>query len=111
MLSLDECRMVLGSVADNKSDDEIARLREQAMAVARIVIRTYFGAATAASSPDCIAGPFNGAQDSLVEQNDGTESKGRRGRRRPDGLRRRPVSQVANSRAEQRPRGKKTTQS
>jgi hypothetical protein len=44
MLSLDECRIALGSMADDKSDDEIGRVREQAAAVAGIVIRTYFGA-------------------------------------------------------------------
>jgi hypothetical protein len=49
MLSLDACRMTLGALADDKSDDEIARIREQAIAVARIVIRTYFGAAPAAA--------------------------------------------------------------
>jgi hypothetical protein len=103
--------MVLGALADNKSDDEIARMREQAMAVARIVIRTYFGAAPAASSPGCAARPFEGTQDSLVEQDDGTKLNGRRGQRRPHRVRRRPVSQVANSRGERRPRGERTTQS
>jgi hypothetical protein len=44
--------MTLGALAEGKSDDEIARMREQAMAVARIVIRTYFGTASAASSRD-----------------------------------------------------------
>jgi len=102
--------MALGGLADNKSDDEIARIREEAMAVARIVIRTYLGAATAASSHDCTARPFDGAQDSLVEQDDGTKRKGPKGRR-PHRVRRPPVSRVANSRAERRPRGEKTTQS
>jgi len=40
MLSLDECRMALGSLADDKSDDQVARMRDHAAAVARIVIRT-----------------------------------------------------------------------
>ena len=111
MLSLDACRTVLGALADNKSDDEIARMREQAMAVALIVIRTYLGPATAASSPGCTARPLDGAQDSLVESDDGTELKGPRGRHRPHRVRRRPISQVANSRAKRQPRDEKTTQS
>jgi hypothetical protein len=102
--------MALGALADSKSDDEIARMREQAMAVARIVIHTYLGAATAASSPSRTARLFDGAQDSLVEQDDGAKRKGPKGRR-SHRVRRRPVSQVANSRAERRPRGEKTTRS
>lgn len=111
MLSLDACRIALGALADNKSDDEIALAREQAMAVARIVIRTYFGAAPAASSPTRAAGPFNGARDALDEQDEGTRLDGRGGRRRPSLARRRRVSQVANTRGERRPRGERTTQS
>jgi hypothetical protein len=86
-------------------------MREQAMAVALIVIRTYFGAAPTASSPGCAAQPFDGVQDSLIEQDDGTKPNGRGGQRRSHRVRRRPVSQVANSRAERRPRGEKATQS
>jgi hypothetical protein len=111
MLSLDACRLALGALADNKSDDEIARMREQAMAVARIVIRTYFGALPAASSSAGATRPFDGARDSLDEQDDGTMLNGREGRRRPRRVRRRPVSQVANSRGDRRPRDEKTTQS
>jgi hypothetical protein len=103
--------MVLGALADGKSDDEIARMREQAMAVARIVVRTYFGSAPAATLPGCAARPFDGAQDSLVEPGDGTQLKGPSGRHRSHRVRRRPVSQVANSRAERRRRGEKTTRS
>lgn len=81
MLSLDECRKVLGSLADNKSDDEIARMREQAEAVARVVIRTYIGHQRAASSLGSAAVLSGHAQDSLAEQNGTTnESKGRRRR-------------------------------
>lgn len=110
MLSLDACRMALGALAESKSDDEIARMREQAMAIARIVIRTYFGAVPAASSPADATQPLNSARDSLDEQDDGTMLNGREGRRRPRRVRRRPV-QVANSRGDRRPRGEKTTQS
>lgn len=81
MLSLDECRRVLGSLADNKSDDEIARMREQAEAVARVVIRTYIGHQRAASSPASAAVLSGHTQDSLAEQNGTTnESKGPRRR-------------------------------
>ena len=108
MLSLDACRMALGALADNKSDDEIARMREQAMAVARIVIRKYYGAAPAASSPTHAARPFDGTRE-LDDRDDGTRLNSRRRPRRVQ--RRRPVSQVADSRSERRPRGAKTTQS
>jgi hypothetical protein len=109
MLSLDACRSALGALADNKSDEEIARMREQASAVARIVIRTYFLAPPAGSI--CIAGPFDCARDPVVEQDDGIKEPKRPEGRRPHQGRRRPVSQVANSRAERRPRGEKTTRS
>ena len=111
MLSLDECRMALGSLADNKSDDEVARMREQAATVARIVIRTYLWASSTAPSPSGAARPPGDAQDSLVEQNDGTNLNRHDGRRRRRRLRQRPVGQPHNSRGEQRLRGESTTQS
>jgi hypothetical protein len=94
-----------------KSDDEIARMREQAAAVARIVIRTYFGASRAATSPGGTAWPPDGTLESLVEQNDGIELNLHKIRRRRHQLRRRPVSQVASSGGGRRPRGDSTTQS
>lgn len=81
MLSLHECRIALGSLADNKSDDEIATMREQAAAIARIVIRTYFGASGEPSSYGDAAAPLGGAPDSLVEQNDGSDVRRRESRR------------------------------
>jgi hypothetical protein len=93
MLSLEECRTALGSLADHKSDAEIARMREQAAAVARIVIRTYFGRSSAAAPPCDTARLPADAQDSLVEQNDGTRlNRHRVGRRRRKGERHRNPS-------------------
>jgi hypothetical protein len=110
MLSLEECRIALGSLADNKSDDEIARMREQASAIARIVIRTYFGATSEPSSYGDAVGRLGGAPDSLVEQNDGTELSRHNRRRHRHRVRRRPVRQAANSHGERRPRGESTMQ-
>lgn len=111
MLSLEECRTALGSLADHKSDDEIARMREQAAAVARIVIRTYFGQSSAASSPGGAAWPSDLVQDSLVEQKEGTSPNRHKGRRRRHRVRRCPIGQADNSRGEQRARGETTTRS
>jgi hypothetical protein len=105
MLSLDECRVALGSLADKKSDDEIAFMREQAAAIARIVIRTYFGAMSEASLHGDAAEPFRGATDSLVEQNDGTELGRHKGRRHCRRGRGRPTNQAASSRGKRRLRG------
>jgi hypothetical protein len=110
MLSLDECRIALGSLADNKSDDEIARMREQAAAVARIVIRTYFGAMSEPSSYGDVAGPLGGAPGSLVEQNDGSELNRHKRRRHRRRSRRRRVGQAANSDRERRLRGESSMQ-
>ena len=108
MLSLEDCRTALGSLADHKSDDEIARIREQAAAVARIVIRTYFGQSSAASSPSGAAWPPDAV---LVEQKDGTSPYRHKGRRRRHRVRRRSIRQVDNSRGEQRARVETTTRS
>jgi hypothetical protein len=109
MVSLDECRRALGSLADNKSDDEITRMREQAAAVARIVIRTSFRLTAGASSPDGVARPTDATQGSLVEQNDGNKLERHNGRRRRRRARRRPVSQVDSSRGERRLRQRERT--
>jgi hypothetical protein len=110
MLLLDECRIALGSMADHKSDDEIARMREQAAAIARIVIRTYFGATSEPSSYRDAAGPPGGAPDSLVEQNGGNELSRHKRRRHRRRVRRRPAGQAANSDRERRLRGESTMQ-
>jgi hypothetical protein len=109
MLSLEECRTALGSLADHKADAEIARMREEAAAVARIVIRTYFGLSGAASSPGGAARPADATQDSLVEQNDGNKLEPHKGRRRSHRARRRPVGQVDSSRGERRLRERERT--
>jgi hypothetical protein len=108
MLSLDECRIALGSLADNKSDDEIARVREQAAAIARIVIRTYFGASSEPSSYGDAAAPLGGEPNSLVEQNDGSELNRHKRRRHRRRVRRRPIGQAANSDRGRRLRGEST---
>lgn len=110
MLSLDECRIALGSLADNKSDDEIARMREQAAAIARIVIRTYFGATSEPSSYRDGAGPLGGAPGSLVEQDGGSELSRHKRRRQRRRERRRPAGQAANSDRERQLRGESTIQ-
>lgn len=98
--------MALGSLADDRSDDEIAHMRDHAAAVARIVIRTYFGASRASSAPGGDTGPFAGPQESL-----GTKLNPRdrpsRGRR----VRRRAVGRVDSARRVRRLRRKSTTQS
>jgi hypothetical protein len=110
MLSLEECRTALGSLADHKSDAEIARMREQAATFARIVIRTYFGSG-AATSPGGAALPADVTQDSLVEQDHRSKPEGHKGRRRRGLAGRRPVGQMDSSRGERLLRGQDTMQS
>lgn len=107
MLSLDECRTALGSMADDKSDDEIARMRDQAAAVARIVIRTYFGTSSAVPSRAADARWSEGTQDSRPERNGGRKLNRRRRRR----VRRRPIGRADNSRGVRRLRGVRAMQS
>ena len=110
MLSLDESRMALRSLADGKSDDEIARMRDHAAAVARIVIRTYFGTSSAVSSADANSRPSEIAQDSLAEQNDRRRSERHLGRSRRRPVRRKPIGRVADSRGVRRVRGERVMQ-
>ena len=90
MLSLDECRKALGSLADDKSDDEIACMREQAAAMARIVIRTYFGQSSGTASTCDPAQLPSEARDSLIEQKDGARLNRHKGQHRRRRARRRP---------------------
>jgi hypothetical protein len=111
MLSLDECRTALGSMADDKSDDEIARMRDQAAAVARIVIRTYFGTSSAVTSPPADARRSESAQDLRPGRNGGRRLRRHSKRRRRSRLRRHPTERLANSRGAQRLRGERAPQS
>jgi hypothetical protein len=111
MLSLDECRMALGSLADDKSDDEVARMRDRAAAVARIVIRTYFAISRAVSSADANSRPSETTQDLLAERNDGRRPNRHHGRPRPRPVRRKPIGRVADSPGVRRVRGERVMQS